>query len=73
MQPGGAHRGLHPQHGKLQGTWHIDGEGKACVTWNYESGGITNCAHVVDVGDGKYKWGDQTLTLQRGDVKNLGE
>ena len=73
VQPDGAHRGLHPQHGKINGSWHIDGKGNACVTWNYPSGGITNCGTVIDAGGGKYTWGDQTLTVQRGDVKGLGE
>jgi hypothetical protein len=73
VKPSGAHLGLHPEHGRLDGTWHIDAEGKACVTWNYPSGGITNCGQVVDLGGGKYKWGDQTLTLQRGDAKQLSK
>jgi hypothetical protein len=73
VQPGGAHIGLHPKLGKLEGSWKIDSKGEACVTWHYDTRTIENCGTVVDLGDSAYQWGDQKLTLQRGDIKQLGE
>jgi len=73
VQPDGTHIGLHPTHGKLKGSWHVDAEGETCVTWNYPNGAITNCSTVVKKGDDEFEWGDKKLTLQSGDVKNLGE
>ena len=73
VQPDGTHIGLHPKHGKLKGSWHVDDEGEACVTWNYPNGAITNCSTVVKKGDNEFEWGDKKLTLESGDVKNLGK
>ncbi len=71
VQPDGTHVGMHPAQGKIVGTWHVDDSGKACVTWKYPAGGITNCGAITDLGGGRYQWGDQTLVVQRGDVKKL--
>ena len=73
VQPDGTHRALHPTYGKVQGSWHVDSAGEACVTWSYPSGSITNCGKVTQLGGGKYQWGDQTLLVEQGDVKALGE
>ena len=73
VQSDGKHIGLHPRYGKVLGSWHVDSDGEACVTWGYPSGSITNCSPLSDLGGGKFQWGDQTLLVQRGDVKGLGE
>lgn len=72
VRPDGTHIGLHPVHGKLTGTWQVNEDGEVCVTWNYPNGAITNCATVVDKEESDYEWGDQELTVEAGDVKNLG-
>ena len=71
MHADGGGVGIHPEHGKLDGNWNVDNDGKICFTWRYPSGSITNCANVVDLGEGKYKWGDQAFSVEQGDVKNL--
>ena len=73
VQADGKHIGLHPKYGRVNGSWSVDSDGEACVTWNYPSGSITNCSPLTDLGGGKYQWGDRTLVVQRGDVKQLGE
>ena len=73
VKPDGTHVGMHPGHaGTVLGTWKFDGN-EVCVTWKYSTGAITNCGTVTDLGDGKYQWGDQTLTVQSGDVKGLAK
>ena len=63
--------GIHPEHGRLEGSWKVDSGGETCITWVYPSGSITNCANMTDLGNGKYQWGDRKLSLSKGDVKNL--
>ena len=69
----GAHFGLHPQQGKIRGSWQVGGDGKTCVTWGYPSGSATNCGTVESVGKGQYRWGDKTLKVESGDVKKLAQ
>lgn len=69
----GVHFGLHPEQGKIRGSWRVDKGGKTCVTWKYPSGSATNCGPIESLGDGKYRWGDKTLKVEPGDVKKLGQ
>ena len=69
----GVHFGLHPQQGKVRGSWQVDSAGKTCVTWTFASGSSTNCGTIESLGDGKYRWGDKTLKVEPGDVKKLGQ
>jgi len=71
LRAGGGSVGLHPKHGKLEGNWYVNSGGEICATWRYPSGSMTNCANVVDRGDGKYQWGERELSVKQGDVKNL--
>jgi hypothetical protein len=63
--------GIHPVHGRLDGSWNVDSEGETCLTWLYPRGSITNCSNVSDLGNGKYQWGNREFTLTKGDLKNL--
>jgi len=63
--------GIHPEHGRLEGNWNVDSGGETCITWVYPSGSLTNCANMIDLGKGKYQWGDRKLSMSKGDVKNL--
>ncbi|TNF99396.1 MAG: hypothetical protein EP297_05680 [Gammaproteobacteria bacterium] len=71
LQADGGSVGLHPEHGNLEGNWTVDSAGETCVTWNYPSGSITNCANMFNLGDGKYQWGEREFIVKQGDVKNL--
>ena len=71
LQADGGSVGLHPEHGNLEGNWNVDSGGETCVTWSYPSGSITNCANMIDLGDGKYQWGEREFLVKQGDVKNL--
>lgn len=73
MQADGSGVGIHPEHGKLEGNWHVDNDGKTCFTWRYPTGSITNCANVVDLGGDKYQWGKQEFFVEQGDMKSLGK
>ena len=72
VQPNGVQLGLHPELGKINGTWRITNQGQVCSTWNYSTGTIVNCGKVTDFGNGSYKWGRQSVTLREGDIKQLG-
>ena len=71
LQADGKSGALHPEHGKLEGSWTIDDAGEFCITWNYPSGSITNCANMFNLGDGKYQWGEREFKVEKGDIKNL--
>jgi hypothetical protein len=69
----GVHFGIHPQQGKVRGSWQVGSDGKTCVTWAYASGSVTNCGTVESQGKGTYRWGDRTLKVEPGDVRKLGQ
>lgn len=71
VQADGGLIGLEKDHGKLEGHWNVDSDGEACITWYYQSGSITNCANMFDLGDGKYQWGKLEFLVKQGDVMNL--